>query len=114
MARVKRGITTKRRHKKMLALTKGFKWLRKNCFKMAKQAAMKAGTNAYRGRKMKKRDFRGLWIQRINAAVRAQGMVYSQFIYKMQNAHVRLNRKVLADLAGQHPEVFSAVVNQVR
>lgn len=114
MARVKRGVTSRRRHKKMLAITKGFKWLRKNCFKLAKQAAMKAGTNSYRDRKRKKRSFRALWIQRINGALRTQGMIYSRFIYQMQNAHIRLNRKMLADLAGQHSDVFSAVVNQVR
>lgn len=110
MTRVKRGIVTKRRHKKIFALTKGYKWLRKNVFKLAKQASLKAGTNAYRDRKRKKRDFRSLWIQRINVALRAQGGNYSRFVYNMQNAHIRLNRKILADLAAQHPKAFDAVV----
>ena len=114
MARVKRGVTTRRRHKKIIAMAKGFKWLRKNVFKLAKQAVVKAGVNSYRDRRRKKRDFRRLWIQRINAALTAHGEKYSRFIYNLQNSHIRLNRKVLADLAAQHPETFDAVVKQTQ
>lgn len=114
MARVKRGLTTRRRHKKIISMAKGFKWLRKNVFKLAKQAVIKSGINAYRDRRRKKRDFRRLWIQRISAALRVQGIQYSRFIYNMQNEHVRINRKMLADLAAQHPETFQAIVKTVQ
>ena len=112
--RVKRGVAARRRHKKILSMAKGFKWIRKNVFKLAKQAVVKAGVNAYRDRKRKKRDFRTLWIQRINAALQAHGLKYSRFVYDLQNEHIRLNRKMLADLAAQHPETFDAVVAKVK
>lgn len=114
MARVKRGTVTKRRHKKIFALAKGYKWLRKNVFKMAKQAVIKAGTNAYRDRRLKKRNFRTLWIQRISAALTQENMQYSRFVYSLHNAHIRLNRKMLAELAAQNPEVFSSIVKKVK
>ncbi|MBT4937216.1 50S ribosomal protein L20 [Candidatus Peregrinibacteria bacterium] len=114
MARVKRGTTTKRRHKKIIALAKGYKWLRKSVFKLAKQAVIKAGTNAYRDRRLKKRDFRRLWIQRISAALTTKDMKYSRFIYSLQNAHVRLNRKMLSELAVNDPDVFQAIVAKVK
>ena len=114
MARIKRGMTTRRRHKKIFALAKGYKWLRKNVFKLAKQAVVKAGVNSYRDRRLKKRSFRRLWIQRISIAVRNQGVQYSRFIYNMQNKNIRLNRKMLADLAAQNPEVFQSVFAEVQ
>ncbi|HPO06332.1 MAG TPA: 50S ribosomal protein L20, partial [Candidatus Gracilibacteria bacterium] len=92
----------------------GFRWLRKNVFKLAKQAVIKAGTNAYRDRRLKKRDFRRLWISRINAALAKHQVQYSRFIYNLQNSHIRLNRKMLADLAAQHSEIFDAVVAKTR
>jgi large subunit ribosomal protein L20 len=110
MSRVKRGVTVRRKHNKVLALTKGFKWGRKNVFVLAKQAAMKAGENSYRDRRRKKRDFRKLWIQRISAGLLSFKVSYSRFVYNAQNAHIRLNRKMLADLAALHPKSFEAVV----
>lgn len=114
MARVKRGTTTNRRHKKILALAKGFKWIRKNVFKLAKQAVIKAGQNAYRDRKRKKRTFRSLWVQRISAGLLPLGVKYSRFVYDLQNKQIRLNRKVLADLAATEPEVFNDVVKSLK
>lgn len=113
MSRVKRGVNTRKRHKKILRLTKGFKGLRKNVFKLAKQAAVKAGTNAYRDRKLKKRTFRTLWIQRISAALLNYNMNYSRFIYNLQNSHIRINRKILADLALNNPASFEAIINTI-
>ncbi|PCI24112.1 50S ribosomal protein L20 [Candidatus Peregrinibacteria bacterium] len=114
MPRVKRGVTTRRRHKKIIALAKGYKWTRKNVFKVAKQAVMKAGQNAYVGRKRKKRTFRSLWINRIQAGLRPLDLKYSRFIYQLQNKGIRLNRKILADLAAQHLGAFEAVVEAVK
>ena len=103
-----------KKHKKIISLAKGYKWLRKNVFKLAKQAVMKAGTNSYRDRRLKKRSFRQLWIQRISAALELHNVKYSRFIYNLQNSHIRLNRKMLADLAAQNPEVFTAVVEKTK
>ncbi len=113
MVRIKRGVTTRRRHKKILSATKGFRGLRNKLFRLAKNAWMKAGQHAYVGRKIKKRDFRTLWIARMNAALKPMGYNYSQFIFKMESNDVILNRKVLADLAAQHPTVFKKVVETV-
>ena len=99
MPRVKRGVTARARHKKVLALAKGFRGRRKNVFRIAKQAVMKAGQYAYRDRRNKKRVFRRLWIARINAAARECGITYSQFINGMNKAGITLDRKVLADIA---------------
>ena len=99
MPRVKRGVTARARHKKILALAKGFRGRRKNVYRVAKQAVMKAGQYAYRDRRNKKRDFRRLWIARINAAARELGLTYSQFINGMNKAGITLDRKVLADIA---------------
>ncbi len=114
MARIKRGITSRRRHKKIISLAKGYKWLRKNVFKLAKQAVVKAGINAYRDRKLKKRTFRSLWISRISSGLLKHDINYSRFIFKLQGKNVLINRKMLADLAAQHTEVFDKVVDFVQ
>lgn len=111
--RVKRGVTSHRRHKKLFAKTKGFRGRRRNTVKLAQQAVMKAGQNAYRDRRMKKRDFRSLWITRLNAALRSRGVMYSRFIRLMEERKVVLNRKVLSELALNEPEVFSKIVAEV-
>ncbi len=114
MARVTRGVTSHARHKKVLEQAKGFRGRRKNTIRAAKAAVDKAGQYAYRDRRVKKRTFRALWIQRINAAARMEGMTYSQFIHGLDLAGVTLDRKVLADLAGADPAAFKAVAEQVR
>jgi len=114
MTRVKRGVTSHRRHKKLLKSTKGYKGLRKNTVKWAKNANYKAGTNAYEGRKLKKRDFRRLWITRINAACRAEDINYSRLIHGMLKAKVIVDRKILSELAVSNPEVFKQVVELVK
>jgi large subunit ribosomal protein L20 len=110
MARVKRGVTSHKRHKKVLKLAKGFVGRSKNCFRIALRRVEKSLQYAYIGRKLRKRDMRGLWIQRINAAVREHGLTYSRFIYGVQKAGIEIDRKVLADLAVNNPEVFSEIV----
>lgn len=114
MPRVKRGVTARARHKKVLALAKGFRGRRKNVYRVAKQAVMKAGQYAYRDRRNKKRDFRRLWIARINAAVRELGLTYSQFINGMTKAGIGLDRKVLADIAVHDKAAFAAIVEQAK
>ena len=114
MPRVKRGVTAHARHKKILALAKGFRGRRGNVFRVAKQAVMKAGQYAYRDRRAKKRVFRQLWIARINAAARANGLTYSQFINGLNKAQICLDRKVLADIAVHDEAAFAAIVNQVK
>mgnify|MGYP003583116217 FL=1 len=114
MPRVKRGVTAHARHKKILALAKGFRGRRGNVFRIAKQAVMKAGQYAYRDRRAKKRVFRQLWIARINAAARANGLTYSQFINGLNKAEIGLDRKVLADIAVHDEVAFAAIVNQVK
>ncbi|MCA0325496.1 MAG: 50S ribosomal protein L20 [Proteobacteria bacterium] len=114
MPRVKRGVTARARHKKVLALAKGFRGRRKNVYRIAKQAVMKAGQYAYRDRRNKKRDFRRLWIARINAAVRELGMTYSQFINGMNKAGIALDRKVLADIAVHDKAAFAGIVEQAK
>ena len=99
MPRVKRGVTARARHKKILALAKGYRGRRKNVYRIAKQAVMKAGQYAYRDRRQKKRQFRQLWIARINAAARECGISYSKFMNGLKKAAVEIDRKVLADLA---------------
>lgn len=113
MVRVKGGFTTRRRHKKILKQTKGYRGLRNRLFRQAKNAWMKAGLHAYVGRKLKKRDFRKLWISRISAALKSTGHKYSRFIFNLEANDVILNRKMLADLAAQHPQAFDAVVKTV-
>ena len=114
MARVKRGVTAHARHKKVLEQAKGFYGRRKNTIRTAKAAVDKAGQYAYRDRKVRKRQFRSLWIQRINAAAREEGFTYSQFMHGLDLAGVDLDRKVLADIAGEDPAAFKAVAEQVR
>ena len=114
MPRVKRGVTAHARHKKILKLAKGFRGRRGNVFRIAKQAVMKAGQYAYRDRRTKKRVFRQLWIARINAAARANGITYSQFINGLNKAAIGLDRKVLADIAVHDEAAFASIVSQVK
>ena len=114
MARIKRGTTTKAKHKRILDQAKGYYGRRKNTIRIARQAVEKAGQYAYRDRKVKKRTFRGLWIQRINAGVRAEGLTYSQFMHGLKLAGVELDRKVLADIAMHEGEAFAAIVAQAK
>ena len=114
MARVKRGTTTKARHKRILEQAKGYYGRRKNTIRIARQAVEKAGQYAYRDRKVKKRSFRALWIQRINAAVRAEGLTYGVFMHGLKLAGVELDRKVLADIAMHEGEVFKTIIAQAK
>ena len=114
MARVKRGVTSHAKHKKVLEQAKGFYGRRKNTIRAAKAAVDKAGQYAYRDRRNKKRSFRALWIQRINAAARLEGLTYSRFISGLELAGIQLDRKVLADIAGQDPSGFKAIADKVR
>lgn len=114
MARVKRGVTARARHKKILKATKGYKLGRKNLYRQAKQAWIKAGQHAYAHRRTKKRDFRRLWIVQISAALKPYEISYSKFINGMQKAEVKLNRKVLAELSISSPEQFKTVVEKVK
>ena len=114
MARVKRGVTTRAKHKKILEQAKGYYGRRKNTIRVARQAVEKAGQYAYRDRKVKKRNFRALWIQRINAAVRMKGLNYGQFMHGLKLAGVELDRKVLADMAMNEGTVFSTIIAQAK
>jgi large subunit ribosomal protein L20 len=114
MARVKRGVTTRAKHKRLLEQAKGYYGRRKNTIRIARQAVEKAGQYAYRDRKVKKRSFRALWIQRINAAVRAEGLTYGQFMHALKVTGIDLDRKVLADMAMHEGDAFRALVGQVR
>jgi large subunit ribosomal protein L20 len=114
MARVKRGVAAHARHKRILEKAKGYRGRRKNTIRVAKQAVYKAGQYAYRDRKVNKRNFRALWIQRINAAVRELGLTYGRFIDGLKKAGVELDRKVLSDLAVREPEAFKAIVAQAQ
>ena len=114
MPRVKRGVTARARHKKVLSRAKGFRGRRKNVFRVAKQAVMKAGQYAYRDRRQRKRQFRALWIARINAAAREHGMTYSAFMNGLKKAAIDVDRKVLADLAVRDKPAFSAIASQVK
>lgn len=112
MSRVKRGVTAKARHKKVLKLAKGYRGRAKSCYRVAIERVEKGLQYAYRDRRNKKRDFRKLWIQRINAAVRQHGLVYSQFINGVKLAGIDIDRKVLAELAVSEPEAFKAIVDE--
>ena len=114
MARVKRGVTTHAKHKKILDQAKGYYGRRKNTIRIARQAVEKAGQYAYRDRKAKKRNFRALWIQRINAAVRMEGLTYGQFMHGLKLANIELDRKVLADMAMNEGAVFSTIIAQAK
>lgn len=108
--RVTNSVARRKRHKKILKLAKGFRWGRSNLYRLAKNAVTKAGQNAYRDRRRKKRDFRQLWITRISIALRNQGVRYSEFACKMAEKKIVINRKMLADLATQSPEAFNDIV----
>ena len=114
MARVKRGVTSKAKHKKVFKAVKGQWGRRKNTIRVARQAMEKAMQYAYRDRRNKKRDFKSLWIQRINAGVRAEGLTYSRFINGLNKSKIKLDRKVLADLAYNNPEAFKSLVKKVQ
>jgi large subunit ribosomal protein L20 len=114
MPRVKRGVTARARHKKVLSQAKGFRGRRKNVYRVAKQAVMKAGQYAYRDRRLRKRQFRALWIARINAAVRELGMTYSAFMSGLKRAQIEVDRKVLADLAVTDKPAFAKIASQAK
>jgi large subunit ribosomal protein L20 len=114
MARVKRGVTGHARHKKVLKAAKGYYGRRKNTIRVAKQAVEKANQYAFRDRKRRKRTFRALWIQRLNAAVRQFGLTYSRFIDGLGKAGVAVDRKVLSDLAIREPAAFAAIVDRAK
>lgn len=109
MTRIKRGVIANKRRKNVLKLTKGFKWGRKHKFRAAKEALLHAGKQAYIGRKLKKRDMRGLWITRLSAASVNQGTSYSKLIGKLKKENIQLNRKVLSELAIHYPKVFERI-----
>jgi large subunit ribosomal protein L20 len=114
MARVKRGVTRHKRHRKVLKAAKGFRGRNKNVFSVAIEKVEKALQYAYRDRRTRKRDFRGLWIQRINAGARLHGLTYSQFIGGIKKAGIEIDRKVLADLAFREPDTFRALTEQAK
>lgn len=114
MARVKRGVTARARHKKVLAQAKGYYGARSRTYRVAVQAVTKAGQYAYRDRRQKKRQFRALWIVRINAAARQYGLSYSKFMNGLKKANIEIDRKVLSDLAINEKVAFEAIANQVR
>ena len=114
MARVKRGTTTHARHKKVIDAAKGYYGRRKNTFRAANQAVEKAQQYAYRDRRTRKRDFRGLWIQRINAGARLHDLTYSRFMHGLKLSGIELDRKVLSDMAVREPQVFAELAAQAR
>jgi len=114
MARVKRGVTSKAKHKKVLKAVKGQYGRRKNTIRVAKQAFEKAMQYAYRDRRNKKRDFKSLWIQRINAGVRAEGLTYSKFINGLSKSGIKIDRKILAEIAYDNPEAFKTIVKKAQ
>ena len=113
MAHVKRGMVSRRKHKKILKLTKGYLALKSRAVRVAKQAALHAGQYAYHGRKLKKRDFRNLWITRIGEAVKLHDMSYNVFINKLKKANIELDRKILSDMVVNDPSVFGQIVDKV-
>ncbi len=114
MARVKGAVKTRARHKKILKLAKGYRGAKSKLFRTANQAVMKSLSYAYRDRKAKKREFRQLWIARINAAARMNGISYSKFMNGLKNKGIEINRKMLAEIAVSDPEAFKSLVNQVK
>ena len=114
MPRVKRGVTARARHKKVIVLAKGYRGRRKNVYRIAKQAVMKAGQYAYRDRRQRKRQFRQLWIARINAGARQNGLSYSKFMNGLKRAAIALDRKVLADLAVFDKAAFAQLVEKAK
>jgi large subunit ribosomal protein L20 len=114
MARVKRGVTSHAKHKKVLKAVKGQWGRRKNTIRIARQAMEKSMQYAYRDRRAKKRDFKSLWIQRINAGVRAEGLTYSKFINGLSKSGIKLDRKILAEIAYDNPEAFKTIVKKAQ
>ncbi len=114
MARVKRGVTSHAKHKKVLKAVKGQWGRRKNTIRVARQAMEKAMQYAYRDRRNKKRDFKSLWIQRINAGVRAEGLTYSKFINGLSKSGIKIDRKILAEIAYDNPEAFKTIVKKAQ
>ena len=114
MSRVKRGVTTKAKHKKVLKSVKGQWGRRKNTIRVARQAMEKAMQYAYRDRRNKKRDFKSLWLQRINAGVRSEGLTYSKFINGLSKSGIKLDRKILAEIAYDNPEAFKTIVKKAQ
>jgi len=114
MARTKRGVVSKAKHKKVLKSVKGQWGRRKNTIRVARQAMEKAMQYAYRDRRNKKRDFKSLWIQRINAGVRAEGLTYSKFINGLSKSGIKLDRKILAEIAYDNPEAFKSIVKKAQ
>ncbi len=114
MVRVKRGKIAQKRRKRLLKYTKGFRWGRKSKYRLAKEALLKAWTHAFQDRKKKKRDFRTLWQTQINAACREAGISYSKFIYGLKQKKIEINRKILAQLIQNHPQIFEKIINEVK
>jgi large subunit ribosomal protein L20 len=114
MSRVKRGVTSHAKHKKVFKAAKGFYGRKKNTIRIAKQSVEKSFQYSYRDRRQKKRNFRSLWVQRINAGVREQGLTYSKFINGLNKTKIYIDRKILADLAYQNPEAFKSIVKKVQ
>lgn len=114
MARIKRGTQARKRHNNLFARTKGFKHGRKNLIKLARQASLRAMHNAFKDRRTKKRVFRALWIVRLNAALREQGLTYSKFIPLLNKAKITINRKILSELAVSQPDIFKTIVDKAK
>lgn len=114
MTRIKRGVQTKKRHKNLLKMAKGFRWGRKNLFRKAKEAVIKAGKYAHRDRRAKKRSFRALWIIRLNNALRLHGLKYSTFINLEKQKGITLDRKVLSEMAVENPAIFAKFIEKVK
>jgi large subunit ribosomal protein L20 len=114
MPRVKRAVGAHKKRKKALKQTKGYMWGRKSKYRLAKDALRHAWAHAYRDRRLKKRDFRGLWNAQINAACRAQGITYSRFINSLKKNKIELDRKILSDLAQNNPEIFGKIINLIK
>lgn len=114
MARVKRGVVSRRKHNKLLAAAKGYRGTKSRLIKTAHEAVLHAGAYAYHGRKLRKRDFRSLWITRISEASKAEGVSYSVLINRLQKAHILLDRKILSDLVLNHPDTFKKIVDTAK
>lgn len=112
--RIKRGVTSHAKHKRLLAANSGYRMTKRRLVRVAKQAYLHAGEYAFAGRKNKKRDFRRLWITRIGEAVKLRGMSYSSFIYQLKEAHIELDRKILANLVVENPDVFNHIIDSVQ
>lgn len=114
MVRIKKGVNARKKHKQVLKLAKGYWMTRRKQFKKAKEAVLHAGQYAFTGRKLKKRDFRRLWIIRLNAALTALGIKYNQFVHKLKEKKVGLDRKILSQIAVNHPKIFTKLVEKIK